>query len=77
MPDAVILAGAANTTPGNVIDGGALILSCIMKRFGFSEVLVSDHDVRLLLDLLDAQIRQIREQQVQAAGFLAYQANAA
>ena len=29
----------------DVIGGGALILDRIMERFGFSEVLVSEHDI--------------------------------
>ena len=29
----------------DVIAGGALILDRIMQRFGFSEVLVSEHDI--------------------------------
>jgi exopolyphosphatase/guanosine-5'-triphosphate,3'-diphosphate pyrophosphatase len=29
----------------DVIGGGALILDCLMRRFGFAEVLVSEHDI--------------------------------
>jgi exopolyphosphatase/guanosine-5'-triphosphate,3'-diphosphate pyrophosphatase len=29
----------------DVIGGGALVLDRIMNRFGFSEVLVSEHDI--------------------------------